>query len=339
MIVRILLLFIALFTFGAQAQAIKESYAFAVLGEPRYAFNFNHFDYVNPAAPKGGQITLSALGTFDNFNRYALRGNPGARTEQLYDTLFTTSDDEPGSYYPLIAESARYADDYSWVEVAINPRARFHDGSPITARDVEFTFQKFMTEGVPQFRLVYKGTTVKAIAPLTVRIELPASSNSQWVLPFQHSLQRLGINMDIRKVDNSQITNRMRSRDYDMMPRVWRAMPWPSSDLQISWSSEYINSTYNAPGVQSPVIDSLINQIIAAQGNKEKLLPLGRALDRVLTWNYYMLPMWYMAEDRLAWWDKFSQPAVRPVYSLGIDTWWYDVNKATKLPSARQQGE
>lgn len=172
MIVRILLLFIALFTFGAQAQAIKESYAFAVLGEPRYAFNFNHFDYVNPAAPKGGQITLSALGTFDNFNRYALRGNPGARTEQLYDTLFTTSDDEPGSYYPLIAERARYADDYSWVEVAINPRARFHDGSPITARDVEFTFQKFMTEGVPQFRLVYKGTTVKAIAPLTVRIEL-----------------------------------------------------------------------------------------------------------------------------------------------------------------------
>lgn len=55
MIVRILLLFIALFTFGAQAQAIKESYAFAVLGEPRYAFNFNHFDYVNPAAPKVGR--------------------------------------------------------------------------------------------------------------------------------------------------------------------------------------------------------------------------------------------------------------------------------------------
>lgn len=175
--------------------------------------------------------------------------------------------------------------------------------------------------------------------PLSFELLLPASSNSQWVLPFQHSLQRLGINMDIRKVDNSQITNRMRSRDYDMMPRVWRAMPWPSSDLQISRSSEYINSTYNAPGVQSPVIDSLINQIIAAQGNKEKLLPLGRALDRVLTWNYYMLPMWYMAEDRLAWWDKFSQPAVRPIYSLGIDTWWYDVNKAAKLPSASKQGE
>ncbi|XNM71041.1 ABC transporter substrate-binding protein [Escherichia coli] len=73
---------------------------------------------------------------------------------------------------PLVADRARYADDYSWVELTINPRARFHDGSPITARDVAFTFNKFMTEGVPQFRLVYKGTTVKAIAPLTVRIEL-----------------------------------------------------------------------------------------------------------------------------------------------------------------------
>lgn len=113
MIPRVLLLFITLIGFSARAQSIKESYAFAVLGEPKYAFNFNHFDYVNPAAPKGGQITLSAIGTFDNFNRYAMRGNPGARTETLYDTLFTTSDDEHGSYYPLIADSARYADDYS----------------------------------------------------------------------------------------------------------------------------------------------------------------------------------------------------------------------------------
>ncbi|EBL4146864.1 ABC transporter substrate-binding protein, partial [Salmonella enterica subsp. enterica serovar Kentucky] len=172
MIARVMLLLVALVSAGAQAQEIKESYAFAVLGEPKYAFNFDHFDYVNPAAPKGGQMTLSAIGTFDNFNRYSLRGNPGVRTEALYDTLFTTSDDEPGSYYPLIADHARYAADYSWVEISINPRARFHDGTPITARDVAFTFHKFMTEGVPQFRLVYKGTTVKAIAPLTVRIEL-----------------------------------------------------------------------------------------------------------------------------------------------------------------------
>jgi microcin C transport system substrate-binding protein len=156
-------------------------------------------------------------------------------------------------------------------------------------------------------------------------------------MPFQHNLKRLGVTMDVRQVDLSQVTNRMRTRDYDMMPRLWRAMPWPSgSDLQISWSSEYINSSYNGPGVSSPVIDNLIKQMIRWEGNKQKLLPLGRALDRVLTWNYYQLPMWFMASDRMAYWDKFSHPAVRPIYSLGFDNWWYDVNKAAKLPEARR---
>ena len=127
MLVRLCFLLIALFSFAAQAQTIKENNAFAVIGEPKYAVDFTHFDYVNPAAPKGGTVTLAAIGTFDNFNRFAMRGNPAERTGALYDTLFTTSDDEPGSYYPLVAESARYADDYSWVELNINPLARFHD--------------------------------------------------------------------------------------------------------------------------------------------------------------------------------------------------------------------
>ncbi|HHT8231233.1 extracellular solute-binding protein [Enterobacter hormaechei] len=601
MIMRVVLTLLALVSLSSQAQTIKESTAFAVIGEPKYAVNFNHYDYVNPAAPKGGNVTLSATGTFDNFNRFALRGVAAARTESLYDTLFVTSDDEPGSYYPLVAENVRYADDFSWAEIAINPRARFHDGTPVSARDVAFTFHKFMTEGVPQFRLVYKGTTVKAIAPLTVRIELPepnkenmlslfslpvmpesfwknhklsdplstpplaggpyritdwrmgqyviysrvkdywaatlpvnrgrwnfdtirydyylddnvafeafkagafdlrvensaknwatryigknfakgyivkdehknesaqdtrwlafniqrpvfsdrrvreaitlafdfewmnkalfygaysransyfqnteyaardyphadelvllapmkaelppevftrvfeppksdgngfdrdnllkasnllddagwvlknrqrvnvqtgkplsfelliaSGANDQWVLPFKKNLARLGVTMNIRQVDMAQLTNRKRSRDYDMMQTLWAAQPWPSSDLQISWASGYIDSSYNAPGVKSPVIDALIAKIVAAQGDKNKLLPLGRALDRVLTWNYYMLPMWYMGEDRVARWDKFSLPAVRPVYTLGFDTWWYDVNKAAKLPVERR---
>ncbi|VTR35340.1 ABC-type oligopeptide transport system, periplasmic component [Serratia fonticola] len=108
-----------------------------------------------------------------------MRGVPGERTGELYDTLFTSSDDEPSSYYPLIAESARYPADMRWMELDINPRARFHDGSPITAADVAFTFNKFMTEGVPQFRSSYKGVTVKAISRLTVRIELPKPDRDQ----------------------------------------------------------------------------------------------------------------------------------------------------------------
>ena len=170
MLMRFMLLMLAFTSLSSQAQAIKENIAFAVIGEPKYAVNFTHFDYVNPAAPKGGKVTLSATGTFDNFNRFALRGVAAARTESLYDTLFVTSDDEPGSYYPLIADNVRYADNFAWAEISLNPRARFHDGTPVKASDVAFTFHKFMTEGVPQFRIVYKGATVRAIAPLTVRI-------------------------------------------------------------------------------------------------------------------------------------------------------------------------
>lgn len=113
MYARLFLILLALFSTDAKAQTIQESVAFAIIGEPKYAAGFSHFDYVNPVAPKGGTLTPAAIGTFDNFNRYALRGDPAVRTEALYDTLFTTSDDEPGSYYPLIAERARYAEDYS----------------------------------------------------------------------------------------------------------------------------------------------------------------------------------------------------------------------------------
>ena len=164
---------LCLLSLSAQAEVIQDSYAFAILGEPKYVSNFTNFDYVNPAAPKGGQITLAAIGTYDNFNRFASRGNPAARSGSLYDSLFTTSSDEIGSYYPLIADSARYDSQYRWVEVDINPRARFNDNTPITASDVAFSFRKFMTEGVPQFRVVYKGVEVKAISRLTVRMVLP----------------------------------------------------------------------------------------------------------------------------------------------------------------------
>ncbi len=89
--------------------------------------------------------------------------------------------------------------------------------------------------------------------------------------------------MDIRQVDNSQYSNRRRSRDYDMMPSLWRAMPGRGPTCKSPRASDYIHSSYNAPGVQSPVVDKLIAQILQWQGNKQKLIPLGRALDRVLT--------------------------------------------------------
>ena len=175
----IALVIFSLYTACVQAEKINQSDSFAQLGVAKYAGGFTHFDYANPAAPKGGSVTLSAIGTFDNFNRFAMRGSPGVGTESLYDRLFTSSDDEVGSLYPLIAEFARYPDDYRWVEVTINPRARFQDGSPITAADAAFTFNLFMTQGVPQYRVFYKGVTAKALSRFTVRFDLPKSDRDK----------------------------------------------------------------------------------------------------------------------------------------------------------------
>ncbi|CAM2975258.1 extracellular solute-binding protein [Vibrio diazotrophicus] len=572
-------------------------------GEAKYPQDFTHFDYVNPDAPKYGKITYGQVGTYDNFNRYASRGVPAIYTGELYDTLMYSPTDEIDSYYPLITEKVRYSDDYTWLELDINPKARFQDGEPITAADVEFTFNKFMTEGVPQYRVYYKEIkSVKAIAPLTVRIEMsepnreklfsfaqgtrvlpehfwkdknfaeplneppvgsgpykisdykmgqsvtyqlddnywakdlpvnvgrnnfkqvqydyyrddtvmleafkagefdlrqesqakfwatsytgvnfdngfikkeeiehnaPASTQGfvfntqrpvfqdvrvrealnyamdfEWMnknmfysqysrtrsyfqntdyeakglpseeelailnpvkqaipprvfteeyqppvtdgsgrirtqmrtafallksagwelkdkvmvnaktgepmtfelliynptteriaIPLQKNLKLMGIEMKIRTVDNTQYIKRLRDRDFDMVSSSYFANPFPSSNLMIVWNSNYIDSTYNTAGVMDPVIDDLTFQISKNQEQPKKLLSLGRALDRILQWNFYIIPQWHSSLYRVAMWDKFERPSVMPKYDLGLDTWWISKEKAEKLPEKRR---
>ena len=172
--------------------------------------------------------------------------------------------------------------------------------------------------------------------PFTFELLLPSGGNSQYVLPFQHNLQRLGIKMSIREVDSSQFVRRMRQRDYDMIPAVYPANSYPSSDLQIYWNTKYLDSTYNKSGISDPAIDKLTEEIAANQGNPDALLSLGHALDRVLTWNMVMIPMWYTNHERYAYWDKFSMPAVAPSNGMELDTWWYDMNRAARLPAERR---
>lgn len=598
------LLTVLLATAAQSAHAkVIESQHLVGFGFAKYPDNFTHFDYVNPNAPKYGKVTFGKIGTFDNFNRFASRGVAAADTSQLYDSLFKGSDDEIDSYYPLIAERVRYSDDYTWMEIDINPKARFQDGTPITAKDVEFTFSKFMTEGVPQFRVYYKDIkSVKAIKPLTVRIEMaepnrdklfafaestqvlpehywkernlaeplleapigsgpykiasykmgqrityeldpnywaaklpvnvgrnnfakiqydyyrddtvmleafkagefdyrqegqarlwanayngpnfdkgyivkeeiphqaPAATQAyvfntqrpmfrdvrvreainyaldfQWMnknlfygqytrtrsffsntdyeakglpskqelevlapykdkiparvfteeyqppvtdgsgyirpqmrkafelfkeagwvvrdgvmvnektgepftfsimiyspvqetmsIPLQRNLKRLGIDMRIRSIDTTQYTKRLRDRDFDMVLSTYYANAYPSSGLLFPWNSHYIDSTYNWAGVADPAIDELTDSIVKNQENPEKLLSLGRALDRVLQWNFFIIPQWHVSEYRVAVWDKFDRPKTMPKYSLAIDTWWVDKAKAEKLPAKRQ---
>ncbi|WP_422126295.1 extracellular solute-binding protein [Vibrio aestuarianus] len=588
---------------GVSAAKVIETTTLAGFGQAKYPADFSHFDYVNPNAPKYGKVTYGQIGTYDNFNRFASRGAPAAGSGELYDSLMFSPSDEINTYYSLIASNVRYSDDYSWLELDINPKARFHDGHAITAEDVEFTFNKFMAEGVPQYRLFYKQVkSVKAIKPLTVRIEMsepnreklfslaqstqvlpkhywqdknlaeplnepplgsgaykvvnyqsgqtvtyglvedywaaklpvnigrnnfkqvqydyyrddtvmleafkagefdlrqensakfwansyvgvnfdkgyikkeeiahdsPASTQGfvfniqrdvfkdpkvrealnyamdfEWMnknmfydqytrtrsyfqntdyeakglpteqelevlaafkdnipprvftqefhppvtdgtgriraqlrtafkllkeagwelkdkvmtntttgqpfsfelliysptteriaIPVQKNLKLMGIEMKIRTVDTTQYLKRLRDRDFDMLSSAYSANPYPSPNLMIIWNSQYIDSTYNRAGVMDPVVDKLTEEIADNQEDPEKLLTLGRALDRVLQWNFYIIPQWYLSQYRVATWDKFERPQLMPKYDIGIDTWWVSEQKEQRLPEKRR---
>ncbi len=129
---------------------------------------------------------------------------------------------------------------------------------------------------------------------------------------------------------------RLRDRDFDMVSSGFAANAYPSSNLLFSWNSKFIDSTYNTAGVLDPVVDALTDDIAKNQQHPQKLLYLGRALDRVLQWNFYIIPQWYLSKYRVATWDKFERPEVMPTYDLGVDTWWVSQQKAAKLPEKRR---
>lgn len=138
-----------------QAAVIGPAHGMAMHGAPKYPADFTHFDYVNPDAPKGGEMRLAVIGTFDNLNPYILRGVAAAGTAGIYQTLLEQAQDEPFSEYGHLAESFEMAEDRSWVRFHLREEARWHDGRPLTAEDVKWSFETLMEKGHPHFRAYY----------------------------------------------------------------------------------------------------------------------------------------------------------------------------------------
>jgi len=135
-------------------------HALAMHGAPRYAAGFQHMDYVNPDAPKGGMIRRGEVGTFDNLNPFLITGRiPSSLQEALmltYDSLMVRAWNEPFTMYGLVAKSVTVPPERNWIEFVIDPDARFHDGHPVTVKDVEFSYKSLMQYGRPNQRRVYK---------------------------------------------------------------------------------------------------------------------------------------------------------------------------------------
>jgi len=139
------------------AARAEPAHAIAMHGPPALAQGFPHFPYVDPDAPKGGRVTLGSSGSFDNLNPMIVRGEPvqGIR-EFVVESLMARSQDEPFTLYGLIAETVDVPDDRSQVTFKLDPRAKFSDGTPLTAADVLFSFEVLRDKGRPNYRTYYK---------------------------------------------------------------------------------------------------------------------------------------------------------------------------------------
>ncbi|HDZ57514.1 MAG TPA: ABC transporter substrate-binding protein [Pseudomonas xinjiangensis] len=165
---------------AAQADPSSGSHALTLYGEPpKYPANFDHFEYVNPQAPKGGVLRLSGFGSFDSLNGFISKGAAADRLDLLYDTLTFHSLDEPFTEYGLLAERIERADDNTWVRFHLRPQARFHDGEQVTAADVVFTFNTLIEHGAPFYRAYY--ADVK---------EVVADSDTSVTFHFHHGHNR-----------------------------------------------------------------------------------------------------------------------------------------------------
>ncbi|QXH75121.1 ABC transporter substrate-binding protein [Pseudomonas atacamensis] len=160
------LLLISLALSSPASATITESHGYAQFGTLKYPARFTHFDWVNPQAPKGGTLRVMAFGTFDTVNPYTFKGTSPVTTanflqygiNELNEPLmvgtgqYSPSGDEPASSYGLIAQSVEYSEDRSWVVFNLRPEARFHDGAPVTAYDVAFSYRTLLKDGHPLYR-------------------------------------------------------------------------------------------------------------------------------------------------------------------------------------------
>jgi microcin C transport system substrate-binding protein len=153
---------------------------------------------------------------------------------------------------------------------------------------------------------------------------------------YKPSLERLGMAVTVRTVDDTQYQNRIRSWDFDIIMPLWAESLSPGNEQREFWGSQAAddNGSENYVGIKNPAVDALIDKVIFAK-NRDELITATRALDRVLLWNHYVVPQFTFDKERTARWDRFSHPDPMPKYGIsGFPTiWWWDEAKAAKTGS------
>lgn len=191
---------------AARAETVITAHGISTFGDLKYPADFAHLDYVNPDAPKGGEISQWAFGGFDSMNPYSVKGRAGALSNAVLESILASTSDEIGASYCLLCTTMEYPEDRSWVIFNLRPEAAFSDGTPLTAEDVVFSYETFLTKGLTDFRTVFAQQVQGAeiLGPHQVKFtfkpdvptrDLPATVGSLPVFSKAHYLAN-GLNME-----------------------------------------------------------------------------------------------------------------------------------------------
>jgi len=164
-------------------------------------------------------------------------------------------------------------------------------------------------------------------------VDEPAAE--RFVLFYKPSLDRLGMTVNVRVVDAAQYENRLRQWDFDIIVASWAQSLSPGNEQRGFWSSQAADQpgSRNLIGIKNPAVDSLIERVIFTR-DREDLVAATRALDRVLLWNFYVVPQWTYGKQRTARWDRFGHPETMPKYGASAfpTIWWWDAARSAKVP-------
>ncbi|SLN22614.1 extracellular solute-binding protein [Roseisalinus antarcticus] len=143
--------------FGEAHEEVTTSYGYTNFGELKYPADFEHLDYVNPDAPKGGEIAVWTQGTFDSFNNYARQGVAASLSTIGSEAILTSTADDPYGLYCYLCTTLEYPDDLSWIVFNLRDDVTFANGTPMTAEDVAFSYNIFIEQGIAEYRNVAEG--------------------------------------------------------------------------------------------------------------------------------------------------------------------------------------
>ena len=175
----------------------------------------------------------------------------------------------------------------------------------------------------------------KTGAQFTVEFLVDDPQTQRFVLFYKPSLERLGMTVSVRVVDSAQYENRLRQWDFDIIVASWGQSLSPGNEQRDFWSSAAADrpGSRNLVGIKNAAVDQLIERVIFTK-DRDDLVAATKALDRVLLWNFYVVPQWTYGKQRTARWDRFARPQNMPKYGAAAfpTVWWWDAEKAAKVP-------